>query len=171
MLITGNRLLDALDFLKERVKTLDTQFNAALFRFEDDENKRDPREILAEYEAAQRKIARLMEVQAAYNLQVQVEVQGETMSLQRVLHLVGSAGRVKTLWATAAAPEGQNIYNFGMTRARDKDNEYAKRVIPLEAAQELAESASRRALALKQAIRSGNAREIEMDTPADLFDE
>lgn len=173
MLITGNKILDALDFLKERVKTLDAQFNGALFRFEDEEEKRDPRDILAEYEAAQGKIARLMEVQAAYNLRIDVDVLGERMTLQRVLHLIGSANRVKAQWATAAKPETENAYAyhaFNAQRSRDKEHEYAKRVVPLMEAQALGDAATRQAMAYKQAIRSGNAREVEMDVSADLFE-
>src|SRR2546430_17521437 len=83
MLITGNRILDALDILKERVKTLDTQFKASLFRFEDDEGKRDPRDFLGEFESAQEKIARLQEAQAAYNLRVEGDGLGGRMTLQR----------------------------------------------------------------------------------------
>jgi hypothetical protein len=169
MIITGNKLLDALDFLKERVKLLESQFQASLFRFEDDELERDPREVMRQYEEAQAKIARLMEVQSAYNLQVQVEVLGERMSLQRVLHLISSASRVKSLWAKAAEPDQQNVYHFGSIRTRDRDNEYARRVVPVTEAEERAATSARWALALKQAIRSGNAREIEMDVPEDLF--
>ena len=170
MIITGNRLLDALDFLKERAKALDTQFKASLFRFEDEEGKRDPREIVREFEEIQEKIARLQEVQSAYNLRVQVEVLGEAMSLQRVLHLIGSANRAKVYWLSAAVPEAEYNFQFHNTRSRDKEHEYAKRVVPLDEAQERAEAASRRALAFKQAIRSGNAREVELDVPADLFE-
>ena len=93
-----------------------------------------------EYQEIQSRIARLQEVQAAYNLRVEVEVLGERMTLQRVLHLVAAANRVKTLWAKAATPENENMYHYGALRARDKDNEYAQRVISLEAAQELAAS-------------------------------
>jgi hypothetical protein len=169
MIITGNKLLDALDFLKERVKLLESQFQASLFRFEDDDMERDPRELMRQYEEAQAKIARLMEVQSAYNLQVEVEVLGESMSLQRVLHLISSANRVKSLWAKAAEPEQQNAFIYGNLRTRDKDNEYARRVVPVTEAEELAAMSTRWALALKQAIRSGNAREVEMDVPEDLF--
>jgi hypothetical protein len=172
MIITGNRILDALDVLKERLKTLDAQFKPSLFRFEDEQDKRDPREILQEFEQVNQKIARLQEAQAAYNLRVEVEVLGERMSLQRILQLIGAANKVKAHWLSAASPEDQNIYNFAMNaqRSRDKEHEYAQRVVPLAEAQELADMASRRALAYKQAIRSGNAREVEMDVPADLFE-
>ncbi len=170
MVVTGNRILDALDFLKERVKTLDTQFQASLYRFADEESKRDPRDILGEYEALQARIARLQEAQADYNLRVEVEVLGERMTLQRVLHLIASANRVKALWAKAVSPEEAPSYQYMALRAREKDSEYARRVISVEAAQDLAASAARRALAFKQAIRSGNAREVEMDVPEDLLE-
>jgi hypothetical protein len=173
MLITGNRILDALDMLKERVKSLDTQFKPSLYRFEDEsaDEKRDPRDIVAEFEKLHERIARLQEVQAAYNLRVEVDVLGEQMTLQRILHLIGSASRVKAHWLSASAPEEQNIYAINPLRQRDKEHEYAKRVVPLAEAQQLADHASRRALALKQAIRSANAREVEMEAPEDLFEQ
>jgi hypothetical protein len=170
MLITGNMILDALDFLKERVKALESQFTASLFRFEDEEDKRDPRAILQEFAELQARIARLMEIQAAYNLQVRVSVLGEEMSLQRVLHMVSSANRTKSLWTQAADQKSANPYAYMNPLARDKDNEYAKPVVPVSEARELADMASRTALAFKQAIRSGNAREVEMEAPAEIFE-
>lgn len=171
MIVTGNMILDALDFLKQRVKALEGQFAGSLYRFEDDEDKRDPREIVREFEQLQSRIAKLMEVQAAYNLRVQVAVLGEEMSLQRVLHLVSSANRVKTLW-TQAVEQKPNQYHF-MTMnplARDKEHEYAKPVVPPQETRDLADAAARTALALKQAIRSGNAREVQMDAAPELFE-
>ena len=172
MIITGNMILDALDFLKERVKALETQFSASLFRFADEEDKRDPRQILREFEELQARIAQLMEVQAAYNLRVQVTVLGEEMSLQRVLHMVSSANRVKSLWAQAAEQKLANQYSFHLMNplSRDKEHEYAKPVVPVSEARELADIATRTALAFKQAIRSGNAREVEMDVTPEVFE-
>jgi len=118
MVVTGNRILDALDFLKERAKNLDAQFAASLFAFEDEDEKPDPRQIVAEFEAVQSRIARLEEVQAAYNLRVEVEVLGERITLQRVLHLVAADNRVKAFWAKAASPEEPQSYHFSAMRAR-----------------------------------------------------
>ena len=171
MLVTGNKILDALDFLKERVKTLDAQFQSSLYVFEGDEPARDPREMMGELQDTHARIARLQEVQAAYNLAVTVEVQGETMTLQRVLQLIAGANRAKTLWGKAATPEADNPYAFGLSqRQRVKDNEYAEPVVSMTEAQELANAATRRALAFKQAIRSGNAREVELDVEPGLFE-
>lgn len=174
MQITGHMILDALDFLKERVKALESQFSGSLFRFADEDDKPDPREVLREFEELQARIARLMEAQAAYNLKVQVSVLGEEMSLQRVLHAVSSANRVKALWTQAAEQKStaQNRYAFlhSNSLSRDKEHEYAKPVVPAPEARELADAATRVALAYKQAIRSGNAREVEMDIAPELFE-
>ncbi len=169
MIVTGNMILDALDFLKERVKVLEGQFVPSLHRFQDDEEKRDPRELLHEVEQIQSRIARLMEVQAAYNLRVQVTVLGEEISLQRVLQLVAGANRVKNLW-TQATEQKPERYHFVNPLARDKEQEYAKPVLTARQVQELSDTATRTAMALKQAIRSGNAREVEMDATPDLFE-
>jgi hypothetical protein len=171
MIITGNRILDALDMLKERVKALDAQFKPSLFRFDDEDEKRDPRDIVREYEALQARIARLQEAQSAYNLRVEVDVLGERVTLQRVLHLIGSATRVKAHWLSAASPEEQPAYLYNPMRQRDKEHEYAKRVVPMAEAQQLADRASLNAMALKQAIRSGNAREVDLDVPDALFEQ
>ena len=172
MLVTGNMILDALDFLKERVKALETQFSQSLFRFADDEDKRDPREILQEFQTLHSRIAQLMEVQAAYNLRVRVRVLGEEMTLQRVIAMVSSANRVKSLWAQAADQKSANPYHFMSMSpmSRDKEHEYAKPVVPMSEAREHADAASRTALAFKQAIRSGNAREVEMDVSPETFE-
>lgn len=171
MQVTGNKILDALDFLKERAKTLDFQFQSSLYAFEDEPPARDPRDLMAELDQVQTRIARLQEVQSAYNLRVEVEVQGEKMTLQRVLQLISAANRAKALWAKAAAPEAENPYAFSHNlRQRDKDNEYARPVVPLGEAQELANAATRRALAFKQAIRSGNACEVDLDVTPELFE-
>ena len=171
MLVTGNKILDALDFLKERVKALDAQFQSSLYVFEGDDPA-DPRDLMRELQETHGRIARLQEVQAAYNLAVTVEVQGETMTLQRVLQLIAGANRAKTLWVKAATPDAENPYAmFGHgARQRDKDNEYAQPVVSPAEAQELANAATRRALAFKQAIRSGNAREVELDVEPAVFE-
>lgn len=170
MLITGHMILDALDFLKERVKALEAQFSGSLHRFDDEEDKRDPREILREFQELQGRIAELMEVQAAYNLRVRVTVLGNEMSLQRVLQMVSSANRVKALWAQAADQKQANQFHYMNPLARDKEHEYAKPVVPVSEARELADMATRNALAFKQAIRSGNAREVEMEVAPEIFE-
>lgn len=173
MKITGYQLMDRLEVLKEQAQVLDNQFKAALFRFEEEEaQKPDPRELLRVYEVCEGKVALLQEAQAAYNLRVGITVLGETMSLHRAVKLMGGVNRVKNQWKTAAQ-QGQNtgFMHYGGPVARDKDNEYAERVVPVEECLQLAEAASKRALALKQAIRSGNAVEVELELDASVFED
>jgi hypothetical protein len=150
---------------------LESQFKGALFRFaEETEEKPDPRALMQEYQACQEKQALLMEAQAAYNLRVQVTVQNEAMTLQRAVKLIGSAGHVKNQWKTAAQENDYTQYYGNALRQRTKDAEYAERVVSVAECLQLAEEASRQATALKQAIRSGNATEVELEVDPRAFE-
>ncbi len=126
------------------------------------------------FEGYERKIALLQTAQAQYNSRVQVEVRGETMPLQQAIKMYGSIKLIKQNWQTAAKPDPtdaskQRYYTGGNEfLSRDKDTEYAQRVVSMEECQRLAEDAANLALALKQAIRSGNAAiiDVEMDASA-----
>jgi hypothetical protein len=170
MRVTGYMLMDRIEELQEQARTLENQFKTALFRFPNEsEEKPDPRVLMADYQTCQEQLSRLQEAQAEYNLRVQVTAGAETMSLQRAVKLIGSAAHIKNQWKTAAQDEEVNRY-FGPTpRQRDKDAEYAVRVVSVEECLRLTETASRLAKALKQAIRSGNATEMELDIAESAF--
>jgi hypothetical protein len=170
MRITGYMLMDRMEVLQEQARTLESQFKTALFRFPNEEvEKPDPRLLLNAYQECQEKLAILQEAQAAYNLQVQVTVQGETMTLQRAVKLIGSAAHIKNQWKTAAQDEEYNRFYGNALRQRDKDAEYAVRVVSVEECLRLAEAASLQATALKQALRSGNAVEVELEIAESVF--
>ena len=170
MRVTGYEMMDRLEELKELAKTLDAQFTSSQFRFEDEEGEKpDPRRLLREYEAVEDRITRIQEAQAAYNLQVQVEVLGERMTLHRALRLGSVAGRVKNHWKTAAGDSKMNPYGLFGTITRDKEQEYAKRAVPAEECLLLADQASKRAAACKRAIRAGNATALEVDLDPSVF--
>ena len=59
MKITGYQLMDRLEELKEQAKTYDGQFKGSLFRFEADEKKADPRDLMASYESCESKITQI----------------------------------------------------------------------------------------------------------------
>lgn len=162
--------MDRLEELKEQAQTLDTQFKAALFQFAEERGAQpDPRELMREYAEVEQKVAILQESQSAYNLRVAVAVEGESMSLERAVKLIGSANRVKNQWKSASQ-ESSNPYSaYGAQRQRDKENEYAERMVPVEEAIRLSEAAGRQAAALKRAIRAGNATEIELELDEALF--
>lgn len=170
MKITGYQLMDRLEELKEQAQTLDSQFKAALFQFADERGRQpDPRELMREYGEIERKVAMLQEAQAAYNLRVAVSVDGMSMSLHRAVKLIGSANRVKNQWKSASQENANPYSPYGAQRQRDKENEYAERMVPVDEALQLSEIAARQAAALKRAIRSGNASELELEIDDSLF--
>ena len=170
MKITGYQLMDRLEELKEQGQTLDAQFKASLFQFADERGAQpDPRALMREYAEVERKVAIIQEAQGAYNLRVVLTIADEPMTLERAVKLIGSANRVKNQWK-AASQENANSYSvYGAQRQRDKENEYAVRMVPVEEALKLSDAAARQASAFKRAIRAGNATEIDVDLDASLF--
>lgn len=170
MKITGYQLMDRLEELKEQAQTVDTQFKTALFQFAEEQGAQpDPRLLMREYAEVERKVATLQEAQSAYNLRVALTVAGEAMTLERAVKLIGSASRVKNQWKSAAQDNANPYAAYGGQRQRDKENEYAVRMVPIEEALALSEAASQQAAALKRAIRAGNATEIEIELDEALF--
>ena len=174
MRVTGYQLMDRIEALRERAQTLNGQFLGSLFRFEKDaEIKRDPRDLMQAYLECEKKVAALQEAQAAYNVRVSVNVQGEALSLQQAVKLVGSANRIKNNWLAASKdnpdPQAHSHYYYSATLERSKDMEYAQRVVGQAECLRLSEMAADYAAALKQAIRTGNATEIDLDISSELL--
>ncbi len=171
MKITGYKLMDRLEELKELARTVDTQFKPSLFKFETDKDKPDPRALMALYSDYENRITLIQEAQAEYNLRVFVEVMGERMTLHRVVRTGSVIGRLKNQWR-AAATEGAPAYYSGYNSmlARDKEHEYAQRVVDVVECNALADAANKQALAYKQAVRAGNATEIELELDPGVFE-
>jgi hypothetical protein len=162
--------MDRLEELKEQAQTLDAQFKAGLFQFAEERGAQpDPRDLMREYAEIEQKVAILQEAQSAYNLRVVVTVEGESMSLERAVKLIGSANRVKNQWKSATQENSNPYAAYGGQRQRDKENEYAERMVPVEEAIQLSVAAGRKASALKRAIRAGNATEVEIELDEALF--
>ena len=171
MKITGYQLMDRLEELKEQAQILDGQFKAALFQFAEERAAlKDPRVLMRDYGAIERKVALLQEAQSVYNLRVTVSAAGEEMTLERAVKRIGSANRVKNQWKTASQENANPYAAYGGARQRDKENEYAERIVPVEEALQLSDVAGREAAALKRAIRAGNAAEVELEIDAALFE-
>ncbi|MCS6776636.1 MAG: hypothetical protein RMJ43_09385 [Chloroherpetonaceae bacterium] len=169
MKVTGYMILDRIEALQERASLLEDQFEPALFRFRDESEQRpDPRELMRAYEQCERKIALLQEAQAHYNLRVSVTVAGETMTLQRAVKLIGTMGRIRNLWKEAVE-DTEGRYLRPLRRQRDRDAEYAERVVSVAECLHSAEEAGRLATAFKQAVRAGNATEVDLDLDPDVF--
>lgn len=171
MKITGYQLMDRIEVLRQEAQTINGQFTGSLHRFANGgEEKPDPRSLMQAYTECERKVATLQAAQAAYNVQVRVEVQGETMLLQEAVKLIGSANRVRNNWLSASkSSQDNNSYSSYYELVRDKDNEYAQRVVSIEECLRLSKEAAERVTALKQAIRSGKAMEIDIEIDPSVF--
>jgi len=171
MKITGYQLMDRIETLRQQGQTINGQFTGSLFRFQQDaEAKPDPRDLMQKYLESEKRVATLQAVQAAYNVRVKVDVLGEQMSLQQAVKIIGSANRIKNNWLAASKnSQESNSYSNYYELVRAKDNLYAERVVSIDECLQLSTTAADLATALKQAIRSGNATELEMDVDPALF--
>jgi hypothetical protein len=175
MKVTGYQLMDRIEALRQQAQTISGQFADSLYRFADPtEEKADPRDLMRDYMACERQVALLQAAQAAYNVRVTVDVAGEVMSLQQAVKLIGSANRVKTNWLSTVKPPSEqrgvvSHYYITTGNVRDKDSEYAVRVVSIPECLRLSQEATDFATALKQAIRAGNAVELDLDIDPGLF--
>jgi hypothetical protein len=169
MNITGYKIREQLRQLSLRIKTLQATYKESLFVFLNESTEdNDPRLIAAKISTLERQTTALQEVQAKYNLGVKVAVGGGLMSLLHAIKLIGGAGRLESMWRTAATSTGRSRWGDPLTE-RDADKDYAQRRIPVEEALTLASEASKRASEVRTAIAVGNAREVEMDVDPALF--
>jgi len=164
MKVTGYRIQHALRELEASRELAHQQFTENVMQFESQEDKLELPEVFARFTTLERKIAKLQIQQATYNLAVQVEVLGSTMSLHEAVKLVGGAGRAEKMWRDVVKGNASksNRYSYG-SETRSKDQEYAKRSISVSDALGHAKLASKTAGALRQAIQVGNATEVELE--------
>lgn len=165
MKVTGYKLQEAIKEQVKRRKDAESQFDGSLKKFPD-EAKADPVLLMIELQDAERRIAALQTAQADFNLRVQVEVQGEKMSLLEAVKQIGGVQRIEEKWRAAGATE-KDIY--GSRDVRDRDSIVAQRQVPPDKCIELARAAAKRVRALRAAIQKGDAVEldIKVDIPVD----
>ncbi len=171
MKVTGFQLMDRIEVSREQAQTINSQFTGSLFRFaEATEDNPDPRQLMKDYADCERQVALLQAAQSAYNVRVMVGVLGEQMALQQAIKLIGSVNKIKNNWLAATKnTQDKNNYSNYYDLVRDKTSEYAKRVVSVEECLRLSKEASDLTTALKQAIRAGNAVEIDIDINPSVF--
>lgn len=167
MKITGYRLQHTLRELAHTRDIAAGQFDDSLKVFPG-EMKARPQDIMTAYLDAEGKIARLQTGQALYNLKVQVDVLGKRMTLSEAVKLVGGAGRAEKMWRSVAAPK-KDRYSYERD-TRDATAVVATATVTTAEAATLAKEAARWASALREAIQTGNATEIEMELDPALFE-
>lgn len=163
--VNGFRIQAAIKALAKRRDYLESRFRGSLFAFPGDE-KPDSRKLMADCADAEAKIAALQVAQARYNLAVDVDVQGTRMTLLEAVKRVGGASRAEKKWAEGAKDEEDSRY--GRNLVRDKDSVVARRTVAQDECAEAAQAAAAYAGALRAAIQTGNAKEVELDIDLDI---
>lgn len=171
MKINGYKIQHRLKELRDRRDIAASQFSNGLWQFEaDKDSKMHPNEAMETFADCEFKIAQLQVLQARYNLEVEVTAGKQTMTLHEAVKRIGGAGRMEKMWRTAAASTGTDRFGYGRDMERSKENEYAQRMISVEACMDSSRTASKFAASLREAVQFGNATSIEMEVDAALFD-
>jgi len=159
MQITGYALREALKQWELRLAAANNDFNGSLHRFKDDVDKPTPQQVVASILASEQAIVALQLAQMKYNLSVQVEVQGQMMTLAEAIKHVGAAGKIEKIWKTAAVGSKQNGFfaTDPTIRELNPNQERAVAVLKDQELLDLTRQASKRAGALKTAIATANA--------------
>lgn len=168
MKVTGYKIQHKLKQLEQLKEVAAQQFNDNIMQFDSVEEKLDLREVFANYTELEKRISRLQSVQGLYNLDVQVNVLGESMSLMEAVKLIGGAGRAEKMWKDVVKGDRSRRALYS-EQTRSKDQEYAKRSISVADAVAFAQQATKVASALREAIQVGNAVEVEIELDEALF--
>jgi hypothetical protein len=114
---------------------------------------------------SEKAIARLQTAQAAYNLTVQVEVEGERISLCEAVKRLGGYERRERMWRNAmrqVVPGAARARHRYVMPGAQSAEEQARPTVTQAQARELTSAASKSAAKLRSAIAAGNALELEI---------
>jgi len=168
MKINGYKIREALKEHELRKEAAQKQFSGTLKKFPG-ETKPEPQEVATAFLKAETAIAKLQVVQMRYNLEVEVDVLSETMTLAEIIKRVGGLGRMEKMWK-GVIPGGKERYVYGDEDTRDPNQVRAEPTLEPGKAVDLATTAAKTAGAFRAAIATGNAREIEIDLDPALFE-
>ena len=154
--------------LREEIRKFELQRDTAINMFKDSlhvfegESKADPLSLMQKFRDAEFAVVTFQEAQQRYNLKVNIDVQGKKISLAIAVKMLGGAGRAAKLWRDVVA-EKEDRHSYRNTLERSKDTEVAKRVVKYDFALKEANKADAYAGALRAAIATGNATEVEIE--------
>jgi hypothetical protein len=168
MKITGYKLQHKLKELEQLKEVFAQQFNDNIMQFESQNEKLELPEVFGDYTAVEKRISKLQAAQCAYNMAVKVNVLGDSMSLLEAVKLIGGAGRSEKMWKDVVKGNRSRHHGYG-EQTRDKTSEYAVRSVTIGDSVKFAQQAAKIAGALREAIQTGNANEIELDLDETLF--
>jgi hypothetical protein len=158
--VNGYQLREAIKRWMLQRDSTSSSFNESLYAFEG-ESKEGPETVMANFEAADRNLARLEELQQLYNQSVLCNVQGQQITLALCVKMVGGAGRREKMWREAAVPKKDRYsYREDPVRERDNTKEYSKRTLTVQQCSEQSQKAAKYASAIRNAIARGNATDV-----------
>lgn len=159
MKVNGYKLREAIRRWQLRRDTASGQFPKVINKFPN-EDKPHPETVGAAALKAEFVLAALQTAQAQYNSRVFVPYAGQEWSLTRCIKTVGGLGRIEKMWRTAATVE-KDRYSYG-AETRDASHVVAARVISYDEAGKIAAEFGAQLGALREAIATGNARDVEI---------
>lgn len=171
MQVTGNMIMRRIKRLRERADRKLKTYEASLTFLSTDSLKEKPQEIIDKYEAIERKIAALQELQSHYNLAVTVVVQGERLTLEQVAKLKGTVNTIASKWNAAVNtdPTALTRYELMAMRQGETSVEIPQRVVPMKEAETQYEAAKDRVDAFSDAIMAGNSIALDLTVLENLF--
>jgi len=157
MEVTGHQLKQKLTQYQEIRDDLRALLGETVFAFED-EDKPPFQEVVASLEKSESELAALQTLQSEFNLKYLVTFNGQSITLQQAVRLVGGVDRIKQAYKTAAKSK---THTFGRDpNVRRVEEVYAKRTISVPECQEMARVYSKKATQLRHLIQKGNETKI-----------
>lgn len=160
MLVTGNLLRAKLQALALMITLGEGEFNETLKRFPDE--TKDPEGLAKSLFDRERQMAKLQAAQAAYNLSVEVTVNGERMPLVYWIKLIGGASRAAKRWRDAMPRKRDRLYGEEFA-VRSKDEVSQEYTLTRLRVNQLAAESAGYVSEIQAAIASANAQELIID--------
>jgi hypothetical protein len=170
MKTTGYALREAIKQYELRRDTASGTFNQSLKKFPD-EQKETPQAVIETFTKAEAALAKLQVAQMRYNLAVQVEANGERMSLAEAIKRIGGVGRIEKMWKSTVSEKNTRPSYMDDVDTRDPNQIRAIRTITAADAVKLAIQTGKKAGSLRAAIAVANGKEVEVeDLDSSLFE-
>lgn len=161
MKITGWALREAIKTWELRKDTAARAFPGTLKAFPD-ETKPKPEEMVRQFLAAEEAIAKLQVAQTRYNLLVQINLEGRTITLCEAVKRIGGLGRAEKMWRTATGSKPDR-YGYNSDDVRQEGQVRAKETVTVSEAAVKASAQAKVAGRLRAAIATANSKEVEIE--------
>ena len=163
MKISGYTLREAIKEQTLRSSSAASGFDQTLRAYPSEKGKKDlPQTVVDRFVEAEIAVARLQTVQSQYNLQVQVNYEGSSITLTQAIKMIGGLARAEKMWRSVASPKKDRYYS-DPDRDRDPTREHTEPQITQSEATKLSSQLARKAGRLRAAIATANATELDFD--------